>query len=358
MITATAKPPSTEITPLVSVVMAVHNGERHLRAAMDSLMAQTCGDVEFVVIDDGSTDSSAAILTSYAGDPRLVLLANPANIGLTKSLNLGLARARGLFIARMDADDVALPERLQRQLDHLRHHPDTGVLGLFSIKIDETGARHGPLTPPVGRDEVRWDSLFINPFHHPGIMFRRALLQRTGPYDETLATAQDFDLFARMLAVTEGENLPEFLLLYRVHADSITTRRRHEQLQVHDRIMQETIHRVTGRAMTAEQVRWLRSVVYAIQAPDEPAPGERAIALYVDLLRDFLASGRVARPAQVVARALLRALLAWRRHGFSAGWLPSLSRLAGAAPLAIPATAVLCLRLALWRRRGHRPAGD
>ncbi|HTU01342.1 MAG TPA: glycosyltransferase family A protein, partial [Candidatus Sulfotelmatobacter sp.] len=123
----------------MSVLMAVHNEERHIRQAVESILGQTFTDFEFLVLDDGSSDRTREILQSYAGDPRLHLLTQ-ANAGLTRSLNRCLSLACGRYIARMDGNDVSLPHRLEAQADFLDRHPGVGLLGAYYINIDEKGA--------------------------------------------------------------------------------------------------------------------------------------------------------------------------------------------------------------------------
>ena len=116
--------------PMVSVLMAVYNAEKYLTEAVESILVQTFADFEFLIIDDGSVDGSAAILEDYAeSDERVKVIHNSENLGLTKSLNIGLKLTQGKFIARIDADDVAVPERFEKQITFMDDHPDIGVCG-------------------------------------------------------------------------------------------------------------------------------------------------------------------------------------------------------------------------------------
>jgi len=124
--------------PEVTVLMSVYNGEKYLREAIDSILNQTFTDFEFLIVNDGSTDRTAEILRSY-DDPRIIIINNEKNIGLTKSLNIGLRMAKGEYIARMDADDVSMPERLQKQIELLNQKKNTGLVGTYYTIINEKG---------------------------------------------------------------------------------------------------------------------------------------------------------------------------------------------------------------------------
>jgi glycosyltransferase involved in cell wall biosynthesis len=208
--------------PIISVVMSVHNGEAHIGEAVDSILNQTIRDFEFIIIDDGSQDSSKAMLRQYAArDPRIRLVSRE-NRGLTKSLNEGLALAQGEFIARMDADDISLPARFEKQLGYLKSSPTLMLLSTNLEVIDEFGARTTDYLLPLSFPEILWWSMFANPFAHPAMMLRRSLIDQHGfRYDESFRTTQDFDLWVRIINRHPGENLGESLLKYRRHPNTI-----------------------------------------------------------------------------------------------------------------------------------------
>jgi hypothetical protein len=208
------------VTPPLSVLMCVYNGAAHLRAAVDSVLAQSFGDFRFVIVDDGSTDRSAEILRSYR-DPRLVLQRNEQNLGLTQSLNLGLELCDTELVARMDADDVCLPKRLEHQLALLARRPDVGVCGTRIRVVDERGV-HRPRGPTEPRP-IAVELLFGNCVAHPSVMLRRKLLTDHGiRYDESLRRSQDYALWTRLVRLTRFAVLPERLLVYRQHASSVS----------------------------------------------------------------------------------------------------------------------------------------
>lgn len=208
--------------PKVTVLMAVYNGERFVREAIESVLRQTFQDFEFLIVDDGSTDRSREVILSYH-DPRICLLANERNLGLTASLNRGLAQARGTYIARQDADDVSESARLERQVACLDARTDLALLGTWYRKIGESGALLGKRRLPVDHVRARWCLLFFCPFVHASVMFRRSLvIDRVGLYDESFAYAQDYDLWSRTAELLPVANLPEYLVRIRTSASQMT----------------------------------------------------------------------------------------------------------------------------------------
>lgn len=229
--------------PLVSILMSVHNDLRYLRESIDSILNQTFGDFEFILIDDGSTDGSGSFLKNLS-DPRVKLIVNASNIGLTASLNLGLKIARGKFLARMDADDISEPLRLERQVEFLEAHPQIGIVGCSRHLIDEEG-KTTAIAPALEDDlAIRWKCLMGNPFAHPTVMIRRqVLLDHSLQYDPSFRTAQDYELWTRLLPCTQAANLPETLLRYRLR-NGISRGSKSQQLANHDRIIGLAIQRL------------------------------------------------------------------------------------------------------------------
>lgn len=202
------------IPPAVSVVMAVFNGMPWIEGAVRSVLEQTAGDLELIVVDDGSTDATPDFLAAVE-DPRVRAERRP-HAGLTPSLNHGLGLARAPLVARLDADDVALPERLARQRAFLDAHPEVGLLGTGAREIDVTGREVARIFPPTDDRAIRRALIRRNPFVHSSILMRRALAERLGGYDPTLPVAQDYDLWVRMSGVTRLANLPEALVVRRL----------------------------------------------------------------------------------------------------------------------------------------------
>ena len=219
--------------PAVTVLMGVHNGQRFLAETLASVAAQDFTDYEFVIVDDASSDGTAAMLAEAAsGDARIRVFTNEANIGLTRSLNRGLREARGEFIARIDADDTCLPNRLSVQHAHMTAHPqDVGVTANFEM-IDAEGRVLSRGSEPLDDWQVRWLLGWNPPAPHPTFFFRRCP-DGTTPifYDETFRTAQDFEFWGRLAAFGETRRLGRCLIQYRRHEGAITHAKRHEQAQ-------------------------------------------------------------------------------------------------------------------------------
>ena len=212
--------------PRVSVVMPVYNGMPYLPLALDSIFQQTFREFEFIVIDDGSTDATAEILTAYAArDRRLRILTLRQNRGIVVALNSGLEAARGEFIARMDADDIALPERLERQVGFLDAHPDHVLVGSSSSFIDSMGrvTFRDTYWREVADWELDWIAHFFTAMLHPTAMFRGAPVRNHAlRYQERCRHAEDMDFFARLLMHGKGALLREPLLQVRRVSSGLT----------------------------------------------------------------------------------------------------------------------------------------
>ena len=215
--------------PQVSVVIPVWNGERYLKQAIESILAQDFVDFELIVIDDGSTDRSAEIVSAFAHDPR-VALHKQANAGVVAARNAGLRLAQAEFVAFLDADDIALPGRLVKQVAYLRAHPETAVIGSnISYFSDDDGVIRTQKFP-FGTARVAIALETGNPLAQPSVMLRKALAIDAGGYREAFRFgAEDYDLWLRLAEKHPLDNLPEVLTLYRIHAGSLTHRLRHEQ---------------------------------------------------------------------------------------------------------------------------------
>ncbi len=213
-----------------TVLMPVFNGARYLPRAVDSILEQTCRDFEFLIIDDGSTDRSVRLLDDYARRDARIRLIRRENRGLVASLNEGLALARGEIILRMDADDISLPERLRLQLDYLARAPEVVCLGGAFALIDVRGRYLTTLRPGLTDAELQALALAGHtPFCHPSAAIRRAASARVGGYRQEAYPAEDLDLWLRLGEIGQLANLPELIVAYRIHADSISGRARELQ---------------------------------------------------------------------------------------------------------------------------------
>ena len=210
--------------PLVSVIMSVYNGEKYLVQAIDSILNQTYQNFEFIIIDDCSTDNSSHILQEYAQkDSRIKIIKKEKNIGIKgfiENLNLGISIAKGKYIARMDADDISLPERFQKQVDFLENNPEITLVGAQLNLINEQNKITGEAIAALQhRDIVKRITSQIQLFH-PVIMFRK---DQNIQYREKFLYCEDYDLYLNL--ITQGKklaNINEKLLHYRILESSIS----------------------------------------------------------------------------------------------------------------------------------------
>jgi glycosyltransferase involved in cell wall biosynthesis len=217
--------------PLISVCMPVYNAKRYLEEAIESILGQTFKDFEFLIIDDGSTDRSLAILKRYAAQDARIRLWSRPNAGYVVRLNEMLHQARGDLIARMDADDVALPERFARQVEFLRSHPEVDVVGGSQELIDSRGYLLTVWRALQAHDEIEECALTgAGSISHPTVMMRRKAVLAVGGYRVEMSPAEDFDLWLRMGERSRLANLPDVIMRYRVHEASVSATQQHQQL--------------------------------------------------------------------------------------------------------------------------------
>lgn len=236
--------------PRVSVILPVWNGEPFLAAAIQSVLAQTFRSLELIIIDDGSTDGTAAIAQEYARRDGRVVLLRTEHGGLSHALNAGIAAARGRYVARMDADDVSLPARLMKQVAYLDHHPECVVLGAGVEVIDENGAAVGETTFAETHETIT--AALIggrSPLAHPTVVMRREALVAAGGYDSARYPSEDFDLWMKLAEMGKLANLSEPLLQYRRHQSALSVRDRAKQMAMTTRIVNETRHRLGLRPL-------------------------------------------------------------------------------------------------------------
>src|SRR2546421_3823488 len=185
--------------PIVSVVMAVRDGAAFLAEAVDSVRAQSLAELELVVVDDGSTDATPEILADLAGRDDRIRVLRQSGTGLSPALNRACSEARGRYLARLDADDVALPERLALQTEFLEDHAEVVVLGGAGIYIDEDGVEFGTAAYPSDAAEVsRLLACGRSPLMHPAATIRTAAFRATSGYRPAMDVAQDYDLWLRL----------------------------------------------------------------------------------------------------------------------------------------------------------------
>lgn len=228
-----------ETTPLVSVLMPVYNGMPYLPLAVQSILNQSFRDFEFIIVDDCSKDDSLRYLRSIQ-DTRIVLVPLQQNKGVTGALQEGMLKVRGKYVARLDADDLAKPHRLQTQVNFLESHPEVGLLGSSFELIDSSGnlLRHVDIT----KDdiEIRWKFLFKNPFFHSTVMFRHNLVKEHH-LGYSRKHGEDYQLWVEMMQFCRGAISDDELIQYRTHQQSWTFTKNADQVQAADEIASNEI---------------------------------------------------------------------------------------------------------------------
>jgi hypothetical protein len=293
--------------PRVSVVMAVFNGERYMRESLDSILQQSFTDFEFIIIDDGSTDATAAILEACS-DERVRVLRNPQNTGLAESLNRGIAAASGEFIARQDADDISERERMAMQVAFLDDHPDVALVGSAHTEIDAEGRFRAHVDANCNHVTILWAMLFYCPFAHTAVMFRRRpVLLTVGEYDPAYRYSMDYEYWTRISARFRVANLAEPLVRLRMHDASMTatygihTREGHVlQVQAAGRLLHgriadiEATHRVLSALMSGPPSEY------------EPAQLIAAVPLMLELQQAFAGQHGLSRAEREAHRREVR----------------------------------------------------
>ncbi len=287
-------------SPLVTVLVAVHDGERHLRAALESILRQTVSDLELLVVDDGSTDGTPSVL-SELDDPRLRVLRTAEQLGLAGALNLGLDEARGRYLARMDADDVAFPDWLERSLPLLES--DVALVGSGVVDVDEHGRPGAVHLHEAGGVAMQWRALFSAPVFHNTVVLARDVLEDRGlRYDTSFGESEDYELWVRLLRVSEGDCVEAPLVVHRLHPDQASRRRGELQRSLAEEISLRRIAAVEPelpeqRAILARAV-WLGA--------DVAADVDDASTAFIALVRSF---EREHGPDPSVRRSAARALV-------------------------------------------------
>lgn len=218
------------MNPRVSVVLPVWNAERFLPEAIESILSQTLPDFELVVVDDGSTDGTAEILNDFQSRDLRLKVYRQVNSGFVSAVNVAVQLSSAEFIARMDADDIAVSNRLERQLDFLERRPEVGVVGGTVVIIDSRGTALRTWRIPQSDRQLRAALKDTNPFCDPAMVIRRSALRRVGCYRGAFGSSADYDLWLRIADCCELGALPDPVLRYRWHDGQLSTREVHAQL--------------------------------------------------------------------------------------------------------------------------------
>lgn len=243
----------------VSVIMSVYNAEDSLKEAVDSILNQTFTDFEFIIIDDASTDSSYKILSQYT-DRRIRIICNKENLGLTKSLNKALKYATGKYIARMDADDISMPNRLEKQIHYMEMHAEVALISCSYTQFGHCKEREENRVIRLSPSQIKGHLFFGTVLPHPGFVFRRDLYsQYRIKYNEKMKYAQDYDFQVRVSGKFKIACLPDILVKYRVSDKQISTQKFAEQQECANRVRQIQFRRY-GIACNHKQIELIRRI--------------------------------------------------------------------------------------------------
>lgn len=306
--------------PAVSVVIPAYNAGRWLAETIGSVLGQSLGDFELIVVDDASTDDTAAVAAGI-GDPRLRLIRQPRNMGVSAARNAGIEAAQGEFIAFLDADDIALPQRLEKQVAFLRAHPEVAILGGW---MQTFGRRDDVWTAHAHHDDIRAELLYDVGIMQPTAMCRRDALLRHGlRYDPALHLSEDYELWTRCADVLRLANLPEVLVNYRVHGDNCSLAKE-ERLRAASRMVRLRQLAKLGMSPGAAEADFHARLFQA--GPYSPALREfdaRQVERWLLRLREAnRRSGYV--PDETLCIVLYEF---WRRCSLPRSWLGSLASL-------------------------------
>jgi glycosyltransferase involved in cell wall biosynthesis len=222
------------MNPKISVIMPAYNASRFLDESIRSILNQTFKDFEFIIIDDCSTDDTPLIIKKYmAQDARIIYRRNEKHIDQLLGRNMAFGYARGEYVAMLDADDIALPGRLETQYDYLCRHPDIALVGGWAEIIDERGLVTGHKNPEENFELLKYRLLLRNPMFHSAMFFRKDAIVKIGGYDPEYLYAEDYRLYYSLMKNDYRiGNVPEPVIKYRVHSQQVTTVPRSRQIQL------------------------------------------------------------------------------------------------------------------------------
>jgi glycosyltransferase involved in cell wall biosynthesis len=304
---------SDDELPLVSVLMPVYNAAQYLQESIDSILGQTYTRLELLILNDGSSDESVVISQAAARrDPRIRFFDGP-NQGLVHQLNKGLQEAGGQYIARMDADDIAHSERLERQLAYLEAHPKVGLCG---TAVRYIGASQAIIYLPETNEEIRNTLWLQNAFYHPTVVIRTSVVAKHSlRYNPAYDCAEDYKLWSELSAVTETHNLPEVLLDYRIHPQQVSRRKSVIQQQIVARIRHEQMTRLGIILRPDQQAAFKLLTIDDRWGQLQPDDYETVAALLNDLLKQARVIGlHLPTVQQILAQQWMRILEASRQY--------------------------------------------
>ena len=310
--------------PQVTVLLPVHNGEEYLEQAIASVLAQSFRDFEVLIINDGSTDRTQSIIDAF-NDGRIRCIRHKTNRRLIAVLNEGLDLATAPYVARMDADDICHPRRLELQHRFLEDHPDVGVVG-SAVRSISDGTGRGPIYRfPEQHEVIEWALAFLCPLVHPSVMMRRDLVLSVGGYAPSALHVEDYDLWERMSRYTRFANLPDVLLGLRKHGSSITSREAMLHVKNVAVVAARCLSARLGRAVSTDAAARLIRI-----APCGPGRAEEAAQMLLELYEAYAHTAPQART--IIRRDTgIRLLMLSMRGGLSPRILWRATRLAPGA---------------------------
>ena len=241
--------------------MSVYNGAKFLAEAIDSILAQTFTDFEFIIINDASSDDSLQVINSYK-DARIIVVQNTKNLGLTKSLNIGIAKAKGKYIARMDSDDISLPKRLEKQFGFMEEHLEFAFCGTRAKTINDVGKEISFFKPPTDSSKILALLLFKNCFFHSSLIIRTEKLSQVSGYNQNYKYAQDYRLYLELFKnKCYGTNLKEQLLVYRVLNSNISHKNSDKQDDLACSAIKTAWQECYGISVNIQFVKKIRSAI-------------------------------------------------------------------------------------------------
>jgi glycosyltransferase involved in cell wall biosynthesis len=302
--------------PLISVVMPVYNGGQFLGKAIDSIQRQTFTNFEFIIIDDGSSDDSRAIIQAYQQkDPRIHPIFLEQNSGIVTALNTGLNAAAGKYIARMDADDISLPTRFEEQINYLEDHPDVDVISSYYQLIGPTGDKLGNIIKlPTTNLTILWSLCIDNPIVHPGVVIRTEAVRNIGGYRAIYPHAEDYDLWMRLSDKSHFANLAHPLIQLRRHSSNITVVHHDDSMESSISISQMMLQKVLSQKIEEYSVQpfWMNN-------SSSSSNVKQAVNILVNLSQHFLSHFLLSEGERAFIKkdALLRILRLVKSNKFS-----------------------------------------
>ena len=227
-------------SPKISVIMSIYNEEKYIETSLKSLLNQTFEDFEIIIVDDASTDNTRKLVQGLQ-DKRIRLICNQENQGLTKNLNKALQYAKGKYIARMDGDDIAFPERFEKQYQYMEKHLETMLISCYTKSF---GGSDLVFALPDNSEVLKIRMLVRPVYAHPGFMIRRELIEDGYQYNEEYHTAQDYEFASRVAEKYKIGLVPEVLLLYRVHKKQISSKAGNQQFNNADKIRKRQLEQL------------------------------------------------------------------------------------------------------------------